>query len=120
MKFLFVEDEIELLELYEIFLDDMNVNYSLAKDGLEALELLAKDKYDYIFSDIRMPNMDGFELLQAIQNKEISVKSFVFITANVDVSREEASSKGASDILYKPLPHKKLKLYIEELLGDSK
>ncbi len=118
MKFLFVEDELELLELYEIFLSDLDITYQLAKDGIEALSLLESGDFDCVFSDIRMPNMDGFELLKSIQNKSIKLKSFVFITANVDISREEATSKGADDILYKPLPHKKLKLYIEELMHE--
>lgn len=115
MKFLFVEDEVELLELYDMFLEDLEIDYILAKDGKEALALTQDNNFDYIFSDIRMPIMDGFTFLENIQNSKYNFKSFVFITANVDVSREEALSKGATDILYKPLSHKKLKEYIKGL-----
>lgn len=116
MNFLIVEDELELLELYDIFLSDIDgISYSLAKDGLEAMALVQEKSFDHIFSDIRMPKMDGFQFLEYIISKKIQLKSFVFITANVDVSREEVLSKGATDILYKPLSHKKLISYIEEL-----
>lgn len=116
MKFLIVEDEAELLELYDIFLSDLDIQYKLAKDGLEALEILESDNFDYVFSDIRMPNMDGFELLENVVRKNIKLRSFIFITANVDISKEEIITKGAQDILYKPLAHKRFIGYIEELL----
>lgn len=116
MNFLIVEDEIELLELYDIFLSDIDgISYSLAKDGQEALSLVKENTFDHIFSDIRMPKMDGFQFLENLISLNIKVKSFVFITANVDVSKAEILSKGATDILYKPLSHKKLIQYIEEL-----
>lgn len=119
MRFLIVEDEVELLELYDIFLSDLDgVEYKLAKDGIEALALLESHVFDYVFSDIRMPNMDGFQLLEIMNSKNIKVKSFVFITANVDVSKAEIISKGANDILYKPLAHKKFINYINDLTGN--
>ncbi len=116
MKFLFVEDEAELLELYEMLLDDLNIDFKLAKNGVEALEYLHSDDYDFVFSDIRMPKMDGFELLGNIINDKIDLKSFVFITAHVDVTKEDVITKGATDILYKPLGHQTLKQYIEDLM----
>lgn len=116
MNFLFVEDESELLNLYQIILDDIGIVYDLACDGEEALKLIAKKRYKYVFSDIRMPNMDGFELLKRIKQEKLPVESFIFITAHVDVTREEVEEKGAVDILYKPLSHAMLRSYIEELL----
>lgn len=116
MNFLIVEDEEELLELYDIFLSDIEgISYRLAKDGQEALTLVKETTFDHIFSDIRMPKMDGFQFLENVISLNIKVKSFVFITANVDVSRAEILAKGATDILYKPLSHKKFIQYIEEL-----
>jgi CheY-like chemotaxis protein len=116
MNFLFVEDETELLELYQILLEDMDINFKLASNGEEALELLESGDYDYVFSDIRMPKMDGFELLSNIVERKLDIKKFVFITAHVDISKEEVEEKGAQDILYKPLGHKHLKSYIQDIL----
>ena len=45
------------------FLFFFSFNVDLAKDGLEAKALFEKNKYDLVFSDIEMPNMNGFELL---------------------------------------------------------
>ena len=113
MKYLFVEDEQELLELYEILLEDLGIDYQLAKNGKEALELLEIKSVDYVFSDIRMPIMDGFELLKNIKDKDLPIKKFIFITAHVDISKEEIYDRGATDILYKPLSHKLLREYID-------
>ncbi len=117
MNFLFVEDEIELLELYEMLLEDMDIDFTLAKNGAEALELISDKHFDVVFSDIRMPKMDGFQLLENIISKKLDIKNFIFITAHVDISKEEATSKGANDILYKPLGHKVLKEYIKTLMN---
>ena len=117
MNFLFVEDEIELLELYEMLLEDMNIDFTLAKNGAEALELITSKHFDVVFSDIRMPKMDGFQLLDNIVSNKLDIKKFIFITAHVDISKEEATNKGASDILYKPLGHKVLKEYIRKLMS---
>ncbi|EQC51325.1 response regulator [Bacteriovorax sp. DB6_IX] len=116
MKFLFVEDETELLELYQILLEDMDINFELASNGEEALKKLENENYDFVFSDIRMPKMDGFELLSNILQKQLKIKRFVFITAHVDISKEEVEEKGAQDILYKPLGHKHLKSYIQDIM----
>ncbi|OIQ17525.1 MAG: hypothetical protein BM556_12035 [Bacteriovorax sp. MedPE-SWde] len=116
MNFLFVEDEAELLELYQILLEDLDINFKLACNGEEALKLLETEEYDYVFSDIRMPKMDGFELLDNIVGKNLNIKRFVFITAHVDISKEDVEEKGAQDILYKPLGHKHLKTYIQDIL----
>ncbi len=116
MKFLFVEDEAELLELYEMLLEDLKIDFTLAKNGVEALEFLSSEQFDFVFSDIRMPKMDGFELLENIKTNGIDLKKFVFITAHVDISKQDVEKKGASDILYKPLGHRALKEYIRELM----
>jgi CheY-like chemotaxis protein len=117
MKFLFVEDEPELLELYEILLDDIGIDFTLADNGKKALEYLENEHFDFVFSDIRMPVMDGFELLENIKNNDFfKLKQFIFMTAHVDISKEDAKSKGANDILYKPMGHKDLSAYVKELL----
>lgn len=115
MKFLFVEDEVELLELYEIILDELDIDFKLAQNGAVALDLIKSEDFDFVFSDIRMPVMDGFELLKNIKKEELPIKSFVFITAHVDISKDEVQSKGAQDILYKPLGHRDLVRYINQL-----
>jgi CheY-like chemotaxis protein len=62
-----------------------------------------------------MPKMDGYQLLKEIKQHKIDLKNFVFITAHVDVSKEEIVELGATDILYKPISHRKLQEYLRSI-----
>ena len=76
-----------------------------SEDHEEVLSLLKKDKYDLVFTDIQMPNMNGFELLKAIRNlpasagKEVPI---IAITARGDMNQEEFIAQGFAGMLQKP------------------
>lgn len=75
----------------------------VAKDGQEALKKVTQNNYDLVITDIRMPKIDGMELLQ--KTLEISPQTFVIIItayASIDTAIE-ALRKGAYDYLIKPL-----------------
>jgi len=73
---LIVEDDKELSELFSTILVKSGYKTSSAKDGVEALDVLDKEYIDLIISDIMMPNMDGFELIQAIRDAQLLKKAF--------------------------------------------
>jgi CheY-like chemotaxis protein/HPt (histidine-containing phosphotransfer) domain-containing protein len=66
---LLVDDEIEIIELYESHLQGMPVQCLQAMDGAEALEILDKTLPDVIVLDLKMPNMSGMELLSHVRRK---------------------------------------------------
>lgn len=77
---------------------------TMAKSGSQALKLMEKNVPDIILLDIKMPEMDGFELLEIIKNddryKQIPV---VFLTADNEADNVEKSiGLGASDLIKKP------------------
>jgi len=76
-----------------------------AKNGLEALELLEKNKYDAVILDVNMPRMNGLELLQALKDKGINNnRVLMFSTQTGEGTREtlEALELGAIDFIQKP------------------
>jgi len=86
-------------------------------DGLKALKILKKDKIHLVLSDIRMPRMDGQELLNEIKKsqklKDIVV---VLITGHGDIkSAVEAMRNGAYDYLQKPINVKELSIVIDRI-----
>ena len=74
-----------------------------AEDGATALEMSAKEKYDVIFCDIKMPNMDGIEVLDTMIKNGIDA-AIVMISGHGDISTAvECIKKGAFDFVEKPL-----------------
>ena len=85
------------------FLEDLGVEVFEAADGKAALELLARELPDVIVSDLRMPQMGGYELLQAVRERAPDVE-FVLVTAYGTVREAVRCLKdGAADYLLKPL-----------------
>ena len=60
----------------------------LAKNGMEALELIAVNKYDAVMMDINMPVMDGIETLKMIQKKKYDVKVIIVSTLAEEGAKE--------------------------------
>ena len=67
LKILYVEDDISLREEVSIFLADIFQSVELATNGQEGLDKLAQGKYDIVITDIRMPVMDGIEMIESIK-----------------------------------------------------
>jgi len=67
LKILYVEDDISLREEVSIFLSDIFESVELATNGQEGLDKLAQGKYDIVITDIRMPVMDGIEMIENIK-----------------------------------------------------
>ncbi|MGD9200555.1 MAG: response regulator [Chitinispirillia bacterium] len=77
---LLVDDEIDFLDLMKEFLEDIGCAVETATNGYDALKLLEKKSYDLLLSDINMPGMKGFQLLDKASIKYPDLKR-VLITA---------------------------------------
>jgi len=102
-RVLIVEDDLTQREMLSGFLRDLGVETAEAGNGKEALKILASRQFDVVITDLRMPEMDGKELLRLVAtvNPEIKV---VLVTAFGTVqSAVESLKAGASDYLLKPL-----------------
>ncbi|HVT39346.1 MAG TPA: LytTR family DNA-binding domain-containing protein [Gemmatimonadaceae bacterium] len=70
-------------------------------DGAEAVDVMLRDQPDLVFLDIKMPELDGFEVLQALETAEGVIPAIVFVTA-FDAFAVKAFEVGALDYLLKP------------------
>lgn len=99
---LIVDDEADLREVLSATLGDAFPNYTLAKDGQEAFELLKSSKFHAVLSDINMPRMTGLELLREVRAMGLTTP-FVILTAYGDKQKAvDALKLGAFDFLDKP------------------
>ena len=103
MKVLIVDDERAIRYSLKEILEMENYQVDAAENGAEGLSKAQKEKYDAIFCDIKMPQMDGTEMLVKIQEEGIETP-VIMISGHADISTAvECIRKGAFDFIEKPL-----------------
>jgi len=108
IRVLVVDDLPEMREIIAQLLVHEGFRTSLAADGQEAMNLLMEQWFDIVVSDVQMPRMDGFELLQAVHLRYPHL-SVILMSAFADRETEEAAlAWGAVALLQKPFEIKAL------------
>jgi uncharacterized protein (TIGR02266 family) len=104
-KILLVDDVIMFLELQKTFLKFSSVHVLTAKDGVEALRTVRKERPSLVFMDLHMPNMDGVECCARIKaDAEFKSMPVIMITSEgKGEERKVCFSAGCDDFLTKPL-----------------
>src|SRR5688572_8082292 len=104
-KILIIEDEASIRSVLKDILKDqkeLKLEVDEARDGAEGLNLLENNAYDVVFCDIKMPKMDGMEVLQKAKDKGIA-STFIMISAHGSTEMAvDATKLGAFDFLQKP------------------
>ena len=102
-RILIIDDEKSIRNSLKEILEYENYKVDEAPDGIEGIKMAEKEKYDIIFCDIKMPKMDGIEVLENLQSK-VPESPVVMISGhgNIDTA-VEAIKKGAFDFIAKPL-----------------
>jgi two-component system, NtrC family, nitrogen regulation response regulator NtrX len=116
---LVIDDERSIRNTLKEVLEYENHQVELAEDGIQGLEMVQKKPYDIVLCDIKMPNMDGMEVLEKIF--EISPDATVIMISghgNIDTA-VEAIKKGAFDFIVKPLDLNRLLITIRNGLDKS-
>lgn len=102
VKILIVDDESDvchsIASYFEIFGYETHTCYS----GTEALELVNREKFHLVITDLRMPSVSGIEVLKAIKTKDRHYPKVYAISGYTDFSLEEIYSQGADGFLAKP------------------
>jgi len=120
MKILVVDDEEGARELFFTILSDEGYEVSLASGGEEALALFNSTPFHLVITDIKMPVMDGLQLLQEIR-KIGSKTDVIMVTAYGEVeSYLKAMSLGAAEYINKPIRIKELKRIVHKVLTEQK
>lgn len=113
---LLVEDDAVCLQLCRKFLLKYGCTVEIVTDGLSAISVLNKRKYDLVLMDIVMPNLDGASATSIIRNFD-STTPIIAMTSNIDDSDLMAYLRhGMSDILAKPFTRQDLYLILEKHL----
>jgi two-component system chemotaxis response regulator CheY len=119
LKFLIVDDFSTMRRIVRGLLKEMGCNLAdEAEDGVVALNMLKNGRYDFVVSDINMPNMNGFELLKAIKADPI-LKRIPVLMVTAEARKEDivlAAQSGASGYIVKPFTKATLEEKVQKIL----
>jgi DNA-binding NtrC family response regulator len=108
IKILVVDDEDALREILKSALQSRGAIVTDASNGKDAFELIKKNEFQFVISDIRMPGGDGVTLLKDVQGMSTRRPKVVLITGFADIEITEARQIGALALLQKPFTRDKL------------
>ena len=113
---LIVDDEQSYRQLLSLLFEGEGQRVRTAGNGREAVEALKQEPADLIISDVKMPDMDGIEMLRVVRETMPDV-GIIFMTAFASVeSAREAFKLGADDFITKPFDVEELKLIVKKTL----
>jgi two-component system, NtrC family, nitrogen regulation response regulator NtrX len=118
-KILIIDDERSIRNTLKDILEFEKHQVVLAENGKQGLDIAGNQLFDVIFSDIKMPEMDGIELLSALKEKEVEAP-VVMISGHGNIETAvECIKKGAFDFIEKPIDLNRLLITVRNALDKS-
>lgn len=108
LKVLLVEDDPMLQEVLKETLESFGCSILAANNGREAIDLLKKEEFNVIVSDIKMPKMDGLSLLETLKQLKIETP-VVMMTGYSEYKDDQIAHAGGVVLLEKPFTKEQLK-----------
>ncbi|NDF11416.1 MAG: response regulator [Proteobacteria bacterium] len=101
---LVVDDSPTMRNMLKAAMQEQGFEVTMAEDGVDALKVVAKQKWDIIITDINMPNMDGIELIRELRQIETCkfTPILVITTEGGDTAKKAGKDAGASGWMVKP------------------
>ncbi|MFZ5453535.1 MAG: response regulator [Thermodesulfobacteriota bacterium] len=116
-RILTVDDELDMLALLKMIIEGYSEHQVTATNNpIEAVELLDKEPFDLVITDLKMPGMDGMELLAAARKKDEDALVMVITAYGSLESAEEAMAQGAYDFITKPFRKEQILLAIDKAM----
>jgi two-component system, chemotaxis family, chemotaxis protein CheY len=119
LKFLIVDDFSTMRRIVRGLLKEMGCqNADEAEDGVVALNMLRQQRFDFVVSDINMPNMNGFDLLKAIKADD-ALKGLPVLMVTAEARKEDivmAAQCGAAGYIVKPFTKATLEEKVTKIL----
>lgn len=119
-KVLVIDDEPGVRDLIAEALSISGITAVQAADGLEALSLLRREKFDLLILDINMPKLDGLALLEKLRNEGASVPVLMLSARADKTDINQGLRSGADDYLTKPFSIEELVLRVKAIMRRSK
>jgi DNA-binding response OmpR family regulator len=122
IRILIAEDDPNIANLLLISLTGRGYDIYSAKDGQEALERLSEVKPNVLITDVMMPRMNGFQLVNAVRDRyDVPTPKIIILTSrSADEDVQRGLNVGADMYIPKPFDIEEIPLRVAELLGGPK
>ncbi|HED05623.1 MAG TPA: sigma-54-dependent Fis family transcriptional regulator [Ignavibacteria bacterium] len=118
-KILIIDDDQSIRDTLTNYLKKKNFEIFSAKDGIEGFDKIKKHRPDLVISDIRMPGINGLELLKMIREFDNRINVIIMTAFDDMQSTIKAMQEGAYDFIEKPLELERLKTSIKRVLENK-
>jgi len=119
-RILFVDDDKDILMMVEQYLQMQGYDITTVDSGMKALDLVKDQDIDIIFTDYKMPEFNGLELLAAVKQYKPGIEVIIVTGYGSMESAIQAMKFGSYDYLQKPFKLDHLKLIIDRITGERK
>ena len=115
MKIIIVEDDKTVGQYVQHGLEEQHYHADLVDDGLEGLRLISGGKYDLAVLDLRLPGMNGVEMVRTLRDRGVGIPILVLTAQDALESKVAALRAGADDYVTKPFAFEELLARVEAL-----
>ena len=125
-RILIVDDEQSMRDTLQIMLEKEGFTAELAGDGAEALKVCISEEFDLIITDLKMPNIDGIELIETLNSRDFNIPVIVMTAHATKEEAIKALNLGATFFIEKPFKKSELLNFInrtikmEELIQENR
>ena len=117
---LIVEDDYDVCQLFKHVLLQNGYNVATASDGKEALQLMEKEHFDLMISDVMMPEINGYELVRMIRKSNEEMPVLMITAKGTFDDMQESFLAGTDDYMVKPVNVDEMLLRVGALLRRAK
>ncbi len=119
-RILIVDDEILMRRFLQESLERLGIVVDAAKDGVCALDLIGEKEYDVVFTDIKMPQINGIELLRRIKGQAPETQVILMTAYGTIETAVEAMKIGAFDYILKPFSVDQIDIVLKKIVERQK
>ncbi len=115
-RILIIEDDEEMRSLLKDFFEEDGFEIDSVSNGSEAFRKVARESFDLIITDIRMPGLTGLDILPGIRKLQPEVSIIVITAFGSQEVHRKALDRGATAYLEKPILFNKLRTLVHEMI----
>ncbi len=120
MKILIVDDDPGVNEVLELMLTQMGHEVTAVTQGQEAIARLGQDTYDMVITDVFMPEVSGWEVVEAVKQKSPETPVVLITGWGLQLDREQITRRGINGIITKPFSKQAISDEIARVLKGTR